>query len=73
MLMTEIFFFGAKFQTSDTVTEIFSMLLATRSYLVEAERVNFLTVLPTVTEIYLPTVEGIFDLDGFSGETRQFL
>jgi len=68
----ENFVFAAKFQSSDTVTEKFSMVLATRSNLADAKRVNFLTSLPTVTEIFLPTVEGLFDFGGFSAGTRGY-
>jgi hypothetical protein len=66
------FVFAVQFQSSDTITEKFSMLLGTRTNLADAERVNFLTFLPTVTEIFLPTVQGMFDIDGFSAGTRQF-
>ena len=68
----ENFVFAAKFQSSNDITEKFSMLLATRSNLPDAERIHFLTFLSTVTEIFLPTVEEMFDFDVFSGGTRQF-
>jgi len=68
----ENFVFAAKFQSSSAVTENFSMLFTTRSNLTDAERVNFLSFLSTGTEIFLPTVEGMFDCDGFSGGMQQF-
>jgi hypothetical protein len=68
----ENFVFAVKFQSTNAVTEKFSMLLATRNNLADAEHVNFLTFLSTVTEIFLPTVEGMFDFDSFSGGTRKF-
>jgi len=64
--------FAGKFQSSSAITEKFSMLLTTRSNLVDAERIHFLTFLSTGIEIFLPTVEGMFNFDGFPGGTRQF-
>ena len=68
----ENFVFAANFQSSNDITEKLAMLLATRSNLADAERINFLIFLSTGTEIFLPTVEEMFDFDGFSGGTLQF-
>jgi hypothetical protein len=49
----EHFLFVAKFQSSNAITEKLSTLLAKRSNLADAERINFLTFLSTGTEIFL--------------------
>jgi len=68
----ENFVFAAKFQSNNSITEKFSMLLATRSNLADAESIHFLIFLSTVTEIFLPTVKGTLDFDVFSRGTPQF-